>query len=225
MKKRILLSWSSGKDSAWALHLLRGRDDLDIVALLTTVNESAGRVAMHAVRAELLHSQADCAGLPLWTVDLPWPCPNEEYEKRMRAVIARAHAAGIEAIAFGDLYLTDVREYRERMLAGTGIAPLFPLWDMPTDALAREMIAGGLRAQITCIDTRVLPATLAGAEYNAEFLAALPAGTDPCGENGEFHSFAFAGPMFSQSVAISVGETWECDGFLYTDLTPGYDGR
>lgn len=220
VKKRVLLSWSSGKDSAWALHTLRQQSELEIAGLLSTINEEFDRVAMHAVRTTLLRRQAESAGLPLLLVKLPFPCSNEVYEERMRALIAAAHADGIEAISFGDLYLTDVRQYRERMMEGTGIAPLFPLWGRPTAELAREMIAGGLRARITCIDPRCLPASLAGREYNSDFLEALPRGVDPCGENGEFHSFAFDGPMFSRPVGFTVGETVERDGFIFTDLAP-----
>jgi len=220
VKKRVMLSWSSGKDSAWAWHALRQQADVDVVGLLSTINEEFDRVAMHAVRTTLLQQQAESAGLPLRLVRLPFPCSNEVYEERMGAFIATAQADGIEAIAFGDLYLTDVRQYRERMMEGTGITPLFPLWGQPTTELAREMIAGGLRAQITCIDPRALPASLAGQEYNCDFLDALPAGVDPCGENGEFHSFAFDGPMFSHPVEFTVGETVERDGFIFTDLLP-----
>lgn len=220
VKKRVLLSWSSGKDSAWALHALRRQSDVEVVGLLSTINEEFDRVAMHAVRTTLLQQQAESAGLPLRLVRLPFPCSNEVYEERMGAFIATAQADGIEAIAFGDLYLTDVRQYRERMMEGTGIAPLFPLWGQPTTELAREMIAGGLRAQITCLDPRCLPESLAGQEYNRDFLDALPAGVDPCGENGEFHSFAFDGPMFSHPVEFTVGETVERDGFIFTDLLP-----
>jgi uncharacterized protein (TIGR00290 family) len=218
--KKILLSWSSGKDSAWALRVLRLQPELEVVGLLSTINEEFDRVAMHAVRTELLRRQAESAGLPLRLVKLPFPCGNEVYEERMNAMIAAAHAEGIEAIAFGDLFLADVRQYRERMMAGTGITPLFPLWERPTAELAEEMIAGGLRARITCIDPRSMPASLAGREYNREFLAALPAGVDPCGENGEFHSFAYDGPMFSHPVGFTVGETVERDGFIFTDLLP-----
>lgn len=220
-KKRALLSWSSGKDSAWALHALRQQADVEIVGLLSTINEDFDRVAMHAVRTELLQQQATSVGLPLRLVKLPFPCGNEAYEERMKTLMAEMKAEGIEAIAFGDLFLTDVRAYRERMMAGTGIAPLFPLWGRPTAELAREMIAAGLRAQITCLDPRSMPRALAGSEYNLQFLAALPAEVDPCGENGEFHSFAFAGPMFRAPVAFAVGETVERDGFLFTDLIPG----
>jgi uncharacterized protein (TIGR00290 family) len=220
IKKRALLSWSSGKDSAWALHVSRQQSELEVVGLVSTINEEFDRVAMHAVRTALLQQQAECVGLPLRLVKLPFPCSNEIYEARMQALIAAARAEDIQAIAFGDLFLADVREYRERMMAGTGIAPCFPLWERPTAALAEEMIAGGLRAQITCIDPRILPPTLAGREYNRQFLAALPAGVDPCGEYGEFHSFAFAGPMFNCPVAYTVGTTIARDGFIFTDLLP-----
>jgi uncharacterized protein (TIGR00290 family) len=217
-RKRVLLSWSSGKDSAWALHLLRQRSDVEVAGLLTTINEQFDRVAMHAVRRDLLRSQTENIGLPLRLVSLPFPCSNEVYEERMRAAIGAAQSDGIEGIAFGDLFLADVRQYRERMMEGTGITPLFPLWGRPTDQLAREMIDEGLRAQITCIDPSQLPATLAGREYNGDFLKALPDGVDPCGENGEFHTFAFDGPMFNRPVEFAIGETAERDGFIFTDL-------
>jgi uncharacterized protein (TIGR00290 family) len=217
-RKRILLSWSSGKDSAWALHLLRQSSEFEVAALLTTVNEQFDRVAMHAVRTELLQCQAENVGLPLRLISLPFPCSNEVYDERMRAAIGAAQADGIDGIAFGDLFLEDVRRYRERMMEGTGIKPLFPLWGRPTRELAREMTAGGLRAQITCIDPRLLPVTLAGREYNDDFLKALPEGVDPCGENGEFHSFAFDGPMFDHPVEFTIGDTVERDGFIFTDL-------
>jgi uncharacterized protein (TIGR00290 family) len=219
-RKRVLLSWSSGKDSAWALHLLRQQSDLEVAGLLTTVNERFDRVAMHAVRMDLLRRQAESVGLPLQLISLPFPCGNEIYEERMRGAISAARSDGIEGIAFGDLFLDDVRQYRERMMEGTGITPLFPLWGRHTDELAREMTAGGLRAQITCVDPRCLPATLAGKEYNGDFLNALPDGVDPCGENGEFHSFAFDGPMFNRPVEFTIGETVERDGFIFTDLAP-----
>ena len=219
-KKRILLSWSSGKDSAWALHVLRQQPELEVVGLLSTVNEVFDRVAMHGVRTALLRQQAESAGLPLRLVELPFPCSNEIYEERMRALIASARADEIAGIAFGDLFLPDVRQYRERMMAGTGIEALFPLWGRPTAELAREMIGGGLRAQLTCIDPRRLPPALAGSEFNETFLRALPAGVDPCGEHGEFHSFAFAGPMFRCPIDFTIGETVERDGFVFTDLLP-----
>jgi uncharacterized protein (TIGR00290 family) len=218
LRKRVLLSWSSGKDSAWALHMLRQQSVYEVAGLLTTINEQYDRVAMHAVRTELLRRQAEGVMLPLRLVSLPSPCSNEVYEERLRAAIGAATSDGIEGVAFGDLFLADVRQYRERMMEGTGIAPLFPLWGRPTDQLAREMIDGGIRAQITCIDPNHLPATLAGREYNADFLKALPDGVDPCGENGEFHTFAFDGPMFNRPVEFAIGETVERDGFIFTDL-------
>lgn len=219
-RKRVLLSWSSGKDSAWALHALRQRSDVEVVGLLTTINEQFDRVAMHAVRTDLLRRQAEGVILPLRLISLPFPCSNEVYEERLRMAIGAAQAEGIEGVAFGDLFLTDVRQYRERMMEGTGIAPLFPLWGRPTNQLAREMIDGGLRAQITCIDPSYLPATPAGTEYNGDFLKALPDGVDPCGENGEFHSFAFDGPMFNRPVEFTIGDTVERDGFIFTQSCP-----
>lgn len=215
--KRVLLSWSSGKDSAWALHLLR-KTDAEIAGLLTTFNAAADRVAMHAVRHSLVEAQAASAGVPLWPVPLPSPCSNQQYEEMMAQTTRDAVARGIDAVAFGDLYLRDIREYRERMLAGTSLEPLFPLWDIPTDLLAREMIACGLKARITCIDKKVLDPRFSGREYDTAFLAELPGSVDPCGENGEFHSFAYAGPMFSKPVPVATGETRDTDGFVFTDL-------
>jgi uncharacterized protein (TIGR00290 family) len=217
-RKRVLLSWSTGKDSAWALHVLRQHPDMEMAGLLTTVNEQFDRVAMHAVRTDLLRRQAESLGLPLRLISLPFPCSNEVYEERMRAAIGTAQSDGIEGIAFGDLFLADVRQYRERRMEGTGITPLFPLWGRPTAELAQEMTTGGLRAQITCVDPRYLPAEMAGKEYNDDFVKALPNGVDPCGENGEFHSFAFDGPMFNRQVEFAIGETVERDGFIFTDL-------
>ena len=215
--KKILLAWSSGKDSAWTLHVLR-QQGLSPSALLTTLNESADRVAMHGVRRTLLEEQASAAGLPLWQVPLPWPCSNDEYESRMAAACARAVAEDFDTIAFGDLYLSDVRAYRERQLAGSGLTPVFPLWQRPTPQLARDMIAGGLRARLSCIDTRVLDESFAGREFDDALLRQLPAATDPCGENGEFHSFCYAGPMFAAPIAIEAGEPHRAGDFLYTDL-------
>jgi uncharacterized protein (TIGR00290 family) len=222
MKPKVLLSWSSGKDSAWALHTLRQRGEVDIVGLVTTLNEAFGRVAMHGVRAELVRAQADAAGLPLWPVPLPWPCSNDEYEARMRAVVERARSEGITAFAFGDLFLADIRAYRERQLADTGLAPLFPIWGAPADtpALARAMIAAGFRSTLTCIDPRHLPMAFAGREFDAQLLADLPPGVDPCGENGEFHTFCHAGPVFERPVPVRVGEVVERDGFCFADLLP-----
>ena len=215
--KKCLLSWSSGKDSAWALHALR-RADVPVVGLLTTINQAFDRVAMHAVRRDLLDAQARSIGIPLWPVPLPWPCSNEDYERIMGDVCRQAKAEGIECVAFGDLFLPEVRAYRERQLEGTGLTPLFPLWGLPTDALAREMLAGGLQARITCVDPKLLPPTFAGREFDQALLADLPAGVDPCGEKGEFHTFAYDGPMFREPIPIASGEVVERDGFVFADL-------
>jgi uncharacterized protein (TIGR00290 family) len=212
-----LLSWSSGKDSAWALHALR-RADVPVVGLLTTINQAFDRVAMHAVRRGLLDAQARSIGIPLWPVPLPWPCSNEDYERIMGDVCRQAKAEGIECVAFGDLFLPEVRAYRERQLEGTGLTPLFPLWGLPTDALAQEMLAGGLQARITCVDPKLLPPAFAGREFDQALLADLPAGVDPCGEKGEFHTFAYSGPMFREPIPIASGEVVERDGFVFADL-------
>ena len=219
-KPRALLSWSSGKDSAWALHMLRQQDAYEIVGLVTTINQVADRVAMHAVRTELLAAQADAVGLPLWTVPIPSPCSNDEYERAMSALIARARSEQIAAFGFGDLFLTDIRAYREHQLAGSGLVPVFPLWLQPTAALAREMIGGGLRALLTCVDPKQLPARFAGRMFDQRLLAELPASVDPCGERGEFHTFAWAGPMFRYDLAVRLGEIVERDGFVFADVCP-----
>lgn len=216
---KTLLAWSSGKDSAWALHRLR-QQGVPVAALLTTINESADRVAMHGVRRQLLEAQAESAGLPLWVVRLPWPCTNQDYESRMAEACAKAVAEGFDTIAFGDLYLRDVRQYRERQLAGTGLQPLFPLWELPTASLAREMIAAGLRARLSCVDSKLLDAGFAGREFDLALLQDLPAAVDPCGENGEFHTFAYDGPMFRPPVRVESGEIRHVDGFVYADLLP-----
>jgi uncharacterized protein (TIGR00290 family) len=216
---KILVSWSSGKDSAWMLHLLRQQHAGAIGGLLTTVNEAFDRVAMHAVRRELLEAQARAAGLPLYRVDIPWPCPNAEYERRMSAAVSRLVADGFTHVAFGDLFLDDVRRYREERLAGTGLSPLFPLWETkPTSELAREMIDGGIRAVLTCVDPRKLPAAFAGRAFDRALLRDLPPGVDPCGENGEFHSFVWSGPMFSAPLDVHVGSVVERDGFVFADV-------
>ncbi len=217
-KKRVWLSWSSGKDSAHALHILRQDPGLEVVGLLTSVTEAFDRVAMHAVRTELLAAQARELGLPLRKVTLPYPCSNEIYEAKMKAAIAEARAEGISYIAFGDLFLADIRAYRERLLAGTGVEPIFPLWDKPTAALAREMVASGIKAVLTCVDPRKLAPELAGREFDENFLAELPEGVDPCGENGEFHTFVYAAPGFRSSISIRKGETVERDGFFFADV-------
>ena len=216
----ILLSWSSGKDSAWALHLLRQRPDLRVVALLTSFNSEANRVAMHAVRRSMVEAQAGLAGLPLWPVELPSPCSNAEYEDRMRAVCLRAAAENITAVAFGDLFLQDIRDYRERQLQPTGLAPLFPVWQLPTPQLARDMIAAGVKAKITCIDPAKLSKSFAGRDYDLPLLEALPSAIDPCGENGEFHTFVYESPVFSRRLAIRNGEVIERDGFVFADILP-----
>ena len=218
---KVLVSWSTGKDSAWMLHRLQQCRDLQLVGLVSTVNAEFERVAMHGVRTELVTQQASVAGLPWIPIDLPWPCSNAEYERIMADFIARAVDDGVTHMAFGDLFLEDVRAYREKMLAGTGITPLFPLWEIPTDELAAEMIDAGLRATLTCLDPRKLPSEFAGREFDATLLAELPEACDPCGEYGEFHSFAWDGPMFRQPVAIERGETVERDGFVFTDLLAG----
>ncbi len=220
VKKKVLLSWSSGKDSAWALHVLREQDEVELVALLTTFNHAMDRVAMHAVRRSLVRMQAERAGLPLWEVELPWPCSNEQYEALMAEACQRALDAGVEQVAFGDLYLRDVRAYRERQLAGTGLEPIFPLWDVPTRALAEQMIAAGVKARLTCVDPRKLERGFAGRDFDGELLRALPSEVDPCGENGEFHSFVYASPAFSSPIAIRSGEVVERDGFVFADLLP-----
>ena len=214
---RVLLSWSSGKDSAWALHTLR-TDGIEVVALLTTLNEQAARVSMQGVRRELLLAQAEALGLPVWEVPLPAPCPNEEYERRMAIAIERAVAEGITHVAFGDLFLEDVRAYREEMMAPTGIEPLFPIWcgEKGTAALAERMVVSGVGAIITCVDPSQLDASFAGRSWDRTL---LPAGVDPLGERGEFHTFCYAGPMFSTPLPIKVGEVVERDGFWWADLT------
>src|SRR5436190_2639837 len=219
---KCLVSWSSGKDSAWMVHVLRRQPGIELAAMLTTVNEVHQRVAMHAVRVELLQAQADSLGLPLWQIPIPSPCPNEVYERAMAEAVGRAVAEGFTHAAFGDLFLEDIRRYREERLAGTGLTPIFPLFglDTATPELARDMIASGLRARITCVDPRQLDPRFAGREFDAALLQDLPASVDPCGERGEFHTFAYDGPMFSHPIPIETGVTVERDGFVFTDLCP-----
>jgi len=214
---KTLLAWSSGKDSAWTLHVLR-RQGIEVSALLTTLNEAAGRVAMHGVRRTVLEAQADAAGIPLWQVPLPWPCTNDDYEARMAEACRRAVAQGFDTIAFGDLFLQDIRAYRERQLAGSGLTPIFPLWQIPTGQLARDMIAAGLRARLSCVDSRQLEAAFAGREFDEKLLTDLPGGVDPCGENGEFHTCVYDGPVFRAPIAIRTGEIRDVNGFIYADL-------
>ena len=215
---KTLVSWSSGKDSAWTLEMLRRAGGCEVVGLVTTINDAFDRVAMHAVPTPLLERQAAAAGAPLWKVPIPYPCTNADYEAAMHLLVERARAAGVTQMAFGDLFLEDVRAYRERQLADTGLTPIFPLWQRPTPALAAEMIGGGLAAVLTCVDPRALPASFAGRAFDGQLLAALPPGTDPCGERGEFHTFAYAGPMFSAPIPIAVGDVVERDGFVFADI-------
>jgi len=217
---RVLLSWSSGKDSAWTLHLLQQRPDIHVAALLTTFNSEANRVAMHAVRRELVEAQAERTGIPLCAVELPWPCSNLEYEVRMRAACQQATAKGITAVAFGDLFLQDIRDYRVRQLQGSGLEPLFPVWQIPTQQLSRDMIAAGVKAKITCVDPSKLAKSFAGQDYDSRLLLALPPGIDPCGENGEFHTFVYDAPVFSRPIRVRTGEVVERDGFVFADLLP-----
>ncbi len=218
MKKKALVSWSSGKDSAWTLHVMRQADEYEIAGLLTTINAKFDRVAMHGTRRTLLEAQAEAAGLPLRTIPLPWPCSNEQYEAAMRKACAQAVADGIEVIAFGDLFLEDVRRYREDKLAGTGLTPVFPIWGLPTDALVREMIASGLRARIVCVDPRKLPREFAGKDLDEGILDAMPVEVDRCAERGEFHTAAYAGPMFRYAIPVESGEIVERDGFVFADV-------
>ncbi len=218
MAKRILLSWSSGKDSAWALHLLRHRDDFEVCALLTTITRDHGRVSMHAVRETLLDAQAAALGLPVRKIYLPARCSNEEYEEGMAVALAEARKEGIEGIAFGDLFLEDVRKYREEKLAPTGVTPYFPLWGTSTRKLADSMVESGLRAYLTAVDLRALDRSFAGRSFDRSLLDALPQSVDPCGENGEFHTFAYAGPMFSEPLSVAPFEVVERDGFAFCDV-------
>ncbi len=218
--KRVLVAWSSGKDSAWTLHVLRQQSDVEVVGLLTSFNQAVGRVAMHAVRRALVERQAVLAGLPLWSVQLPWSCPNDVYEARMREAVERARGEGVTHIAFGDLFLEDIRAYRERNLAGTGIDPLFPIWTSSQDTgrLAREMLAADLRAVITCVDPKQLDGRFVGRQFDEKLLADLPAKVDPCGERGEFHTFCWQGSMLSQPIAVRVPGVSFRDGFWFADL-------
>ena len=218
--KKILLSWSGGKDSAWALHVLRRGGEYDVGALVTTVNERFRRVAIHGFREELLVRQAEAAGVPLWTVDLPFPCTNAQYEERMAAVYARAVREGFAGVAFGDLYLQEVRDYRLRTLAGTGLEAVFPVWGVPTGELAGEMLAAGVQARLTCVDPRRVSAEWAGRAWDTALVEEIGrrAGVDVCGENGEFHTFCWAGPMFAREVRVEAGERVERDGFCYAEM-------
>jgi uncharacterized protein (TIGR00290 family) len=221
-RQNVLLSWSSGKDSAWALHVLRRQPGLEVVGLLTTFNEAFDRVAMHAVRRELVEAQAAAAGLPLVSVMLPYPCSNEIYEDRLVTAIAEAKASGVTHVAFGDLFLADIREYRVRLLEGTGVGPLFPIWTTAEDTpdLARQMLDAGLRAVLTCVDPKQLSERFVGRQYDERLLADLPPGVDPCGERGEFHTFCYRCPEFSTEIPVTVGDIVERDKFWFADLRP-----
>ena len=219
-RTKALIAWSSGKDSAWALHEARRAGEFDIVGAVTTVTDTFGRVSMHGVREELLMAQLEAAELPAIVVRIPYPCTNEVYERAMAATMQAAKESGVTHVIFGDLFLEDIRAYREAKLKDIGMSAVFPLWQKPTDALARDMIEGGVEAHLATVDLKKLPTSFAGRRFDAALLSDLPAGTDPCGENGEFHSFVSAGPMLTRKIAVSVGETVERDGFAYADLLP-----
>jgi uncharacterized protein (TIGR00290 family) len=219
MPKRVVVSWSGGKDSAWTLHTLRQqRKEYVVIGLLTSINQQFNRIAIHGVRRELLEAQALAVGLPLWIVPLPSPCSNEHYERRMINALHFMQRLGIDAIAFGDLYLQDIRSYRESRFGTLGLELLFPIWGIPTKDLSRVMIEGGLKARLTCVDPRAVPAEYAGREYDQRLLHNLPPSVDPCAENGEFHTFVYDGPMLRDRLAIKTGETVERDGFVFADL-------
>ena len=218
--KKTLLSWSSGKDSAWALHRMRQDPRFKIVGLFTTFNERYGRVNMHATSARMLRCQAAAVGLPLRELRLPDPCPMEAYGAVMRRFLEECVREGIECMAFGDLFLQDIRDYREQQLAGTGMEPLFPLWRLPTHALAEEMLASGLVAYVSSVDVRRLPARFAGRRWTRELLAEYPPECDPCGENGEAHTVVVDGPMFARPIPARVGRIIERGGFAYADILP-----
>ena len=220
MKRRTLLSWSSGKDSAWTLYQLQQDPEIELVGLFSTINEEYDRVAMHGVRVELLNAQAKSIGLPVEIINLPNPCTNEDYEQIMGAFVKKCQVDEIECFAFGDLYLQDIRDYRIEKLKGTGIEAIFPIWGTPTNTLSKELINSGVKTVITCVDSKQIPKELAGKEYDHIFLNSLPQTADPCGENGEFHSFVYGGPMFKESIKVSVGETVEKGQFIFADLMP-----
>jgi uncharacterized protein (TIGR00290 family) len=220
MAAKALIAWSSGKDSAWALHEARRSGEYEIVGALTTVTETFGRVSMHGVREELLRAQLEAIGIPPNIVPIPFPCPNEVYEARMGAALSHAKTEGVSHVIFGDLFLEDVRAYREAKMAGTGITPLFPLWGRPTKALAHAMIEGGLKTHLVTVDLKAMPKSFAGRKFDESLLDSLPADVDPCGERGEFHTCVLDGPMFSRAIAASVGEVVEREGFAFADLVP-----
>lgn len=217
-RPKALLAWSSGKDSAWTLQVLRQAGNIDVVGLLTTIEKAARHVSMHETPEELLEAQADAVGLPIWKVEIPWPCPNADYEAAMGQTVQRAQVQGITLMAFGDLFLEDIRAYRIAQMQGTGIEPVFPLWQLNTTQLARTMVDSGLRAIVTCVDTKQAPADLAGREFAADFLDDLPESVDPCGERGEFHTFVHDGPMFARPVNVVAGTATTLDGFARVAL-------
>ena len=220
MKKKTFLSWSSGKDSAWALYALQQDPEIDLLALFTVMNKSYSRVSMHATRADLLKRQADSLGLTLHVINIPHPCSNKECDAIMQSFIDSANKDGIEYMAFGDLFLPDIREYRENQLRETGITPIFPIWKIPADILAQQMLSSGVEAYISCVDPRKIPKALAGRRWSETMLKEFPEDVDPCGENGEFHTVIVGGPMFRESIPIHIGETVERDGFVFTDIIP-----
>ena len=226
MRPKAVLSWSSGKDSALALHVLRQRGEVEVVGLVTTYTEVFDRVAMHGVRTELVAAQARAAALPLWRIPLPWPCPNAVYEEQIKSVLQRARAEHVDCFAFGDLFLEDIRAYREKQLADSGLQPLFPVWGLPSDtpALARTMLASGIRAVLTCVDPCQLDPAFVGRQFDEQTLVELPAGVDPCGERGEFHTFCYAAPCFDRPIPIRVGQTVERDNFWFADVLPAEGG-
>jgi uncharacterized protein (TIGR00290 family) len=222
-RRRAWISWSCGKDGAFALEATRARGDVEVAGLVTTLDAAADEVAMSRVPAELLRRQAAALDLPLHLVELPWPCPNDVYEERTGAAWAKLRRDGADEVVFGDLFLADVRAFREQALRGTGLAPRFPLWEQPTDELAGRMLAAGLRAVVVCVDPARVPAELAGRRWDEDLLRDLPDGVDPCGENGEFHTFVTDGPGFARPVEVVVGEVVERDGFVHALLRPGAD--
>jgi uncharacterized protein (TIGR00290 family) len=216
---RVVLSWSSGKDSAWTLYQLQQSEDIEVVGLLTTINSEFNRVAMHAVREDLLEAQAEAADLPLFKVPLPWPCSNDEYERAIKSTFEELRINhDVTHIAYGDLFLEDVRQYRIDLMKKSKLSPLFPIWGLQTKKLAHSMVSSGLSAYLTCIDPKQLSDSYAGHQFNSDFLSAIEDDVDPCGENGEFHTYVYAGPMFRTEIPVQVGETVKRDGFVFTDL-------
>jgi uncharacterized protein (TIGR00290 family) len=220
MKKKTLLSWSSGKDSAWALHLVQQDPRIELLGLFTVMNQKYSRVSMHATRSEMLHCQAEAVGLPIETISLPDPCTNEQYDAIMRHFVTESVNKGIECMAFGDLFLEDVRKYRENQLKGRGIDPLFPLWGIPTSDLAEQMLSAGLEAYVSSVDLKKLPSRFAGQKWSRNLIAEFPKDCDPCGENGEIHTIAVGGPMFQKTVLVRVGDIVNRNGFAYADIIP-----